>query len=784
MKKRAVLLVVILSLLSVMSVFAQDNEFPEAEIVHDEGGPVAITGEVAYTNPRFTNGVAEPLVILEDQTGFVDRNEYYLFPPQSQVIGQITSDFFTSPFSYSLALPIEPQGSLRDVDHDGEEDTGVMVFAVAYWSNTWGDPFLEERDLYGGGWSGAYASTRISTDPEKRLEVVGGKYVIFAPDDNQGFPSGFGEDGLLFTEDDPIVSIPQGYSVVNLDADPFTFDRARRQVIDLIEPESAALVDYSDLSYSEAFDAMIEKFRTEYAFTEYHHLDWDALSEEFRPNFVRAEEKNDPSAYFRNLREFLWRIPDGHVGASPPTLFIDDLRFNSGSGIGINIAETSDNEAIVTFVLEGSAAEQEGIELGAEILALDGKPILDVIDNTIPWPYPIFQPNSTDFRFRLAKTAFATRFPADQREVEITYRNPGGEEKTATLQTSSETVTLQNAVESQSFTFDGFETPVEYDLLPSGYVYASIYSFNDNSLLTIQIWERMIRQLNQNGIRGLILDLRQNAGGSGYLADQMAAYFFEEPLTLGKSGSYSEELGEFYFDPRAEDRYYLPPEELRYDGELVVLIGPNCLSACEFMSYDMSLEDRATFVGHYPTGGLGGGIDDFLMPEGVSIRFTVSRALDVDGNVHIEGKGVQPDITVPITVESLLGEEDTVLDTAIAFLDGETDPTANLETIRAGDTVDGEFVEGERDRYLVELEGDVSIDIFVGNEDDSITTVIRFFDQNGTLLFSNEDDQSEGSGSTLISGLTPNADGTFILEVGTLDDAESGVYILSIRRSP
>ena len=83
-------------------------------------------------------------------------------PVASQTIGQITSNFFESPFDYSLALPIEPQGSYRDVDNDDEEDQGVQVFAVAYWDNTFGDPFLEERDLQGGGWSTAYASTRIS----------------------------------------------------------------------------------------------------------------------------------------------------------------------------------------------------------------------------------------------------------------------------------------------------------------------------------------------------------------------------------------------------------------------------------------------------------------------------------------------------------------------------------------------------------------------------------------------------------------------------------------------
>jgi hypothetical protein len=296
---------------------AQERQFPAAPIQNDEGGPVVITGTVIYTNPFFTTGVTAPLIILEDQAGFVDRNEYFLFPQASQTLGQITSNFYTSPFTYSLALPIEPQGTLRDVDQDDQEDTGVMIFAVAYWDNTWGDPFLEERDQQGGGWSTAYASTRISTDPERLREITGGKYLIYAPDDQQGFPMGFGEDGLLFTEDDPIVAVPQGYTVIDLDTDPFTFDRSRSQAIDLIEPTDAALVDFSGLSYTEAFDAMVDMLTKEYAFTEYKGIEWASLAAKFRPDVQQAQNSRNPDLYVRTVARFLWSVPDGHVSVSP-----------------------------------------------------------------------------------------------------------------------------------------------------------------------------------------------------------------------------------------------------------------------------------------------------------------------------------------------------------------------------------------------------------------------------------------------------------------------------------
>ncbi len=89
----------------------------------------------------------------------------------------------------------------------------------------------------------------------------------------------------------------------------------------------------------------------------------------------------------------------------------------------------------------------------------------------------------------------------------------------------------------------------------------------------------MIDTLNEQNVPGLIIDMRQNRGGSGFLADAMAGYFFDEEHMLGNTGHYDEELDDFFYDSRGEQRFYLPAEELRYDGEVAVLVGPNCNSA-------------------------------------------------------------------------------------------------------------------------------------------------------------------------------------------------------------
>ena len=639
--------------------------FPAAEIVNDEGGPVTISGQLNYTYPFFTAGVAQPVVILEDEGGFVTRDRNFLIPVESQVLGKITSDFYTSPFDYDINLPQVPSGTVHDVDQNGKTDPGIQVFAVAYWTNTFDDPYLERRDQGGGGWSSAYASTQVSDDRDNYLEVYGGKLLVYAGESGQGFPSGFGDDARLFTPDDPIVSVPQGWTLVDLDSDPFTFDRSREPKVDLLEPESLALDDFSSMGFTEAFDAMLNKFRTEYAFTEYKGIDWDAKATEFRPRFEQAEQAGDSAAYVLALRDFLWSIPDTHVGLDTPLL---DEAFSqeTAGGLGLALRQLDDGRVLVTFLTPGGPAEAAGVGLEAEVTELGGKPILQALEANVPWSSPFGNAESK----RLQQLRYAVRFPLGT-QVSLKFANPNTPPKTVSLVAAAEDASFSASSLYAGVT--GLELPVEFKVLDNGYGYVRIYSFFDNELLTAQLWDRMMQTLNDNGIPGLVIDLRNNGGGNGFLADQMAAYFFDEPLVLGNTGHYDDSIDDFYFDPGDENEFIPPREELRYFGKVAVIVGPACASACEFFAYDMTLQDRAEIVGYNTTAGAGGSVEDFLMPEDISVRFTIGRAVDAEGKIHIEGKGVPPTIRVPFDQPSLeadlLEGQDVLLEAAIASLD-------------------------------------------------------------------------------------------------------------------
>ncbi|MBC8100901.1 MAG: hypothetical protein H7Y11_15785, partial [Armatimonadetes bacterium] len=442
-----------------------------APVINDEGGALFIRGTAEYTFPYFSLFLPQPYVVLYDFSGqIIDRDVKFYPSPESQSFGVIITDPFSSPFKYELALPARPQGVRRDVDHNGRADGGVMLFGVTVASNTFGGPFLEERDNYVVG---IMNSILLSTDIDRFLELDGGKLIIYAPDDAQGFPSGFGADGRLFTDDDPIVSLPAGYTVVELTpGGDFVFDRSAEPSIALLEAEDAELDDFSDLGYTESFDAMIDLLREEYAFTEYKKIDWDDFVLRYRPLIVEAEADEDVIAYRKALADLSLEIPDGHVSGPVSQ---EDFQAAAFGGLGLALRQLDDGRVLVTYLLPASPADVAGVKPGAEVVSIDDVAIQDALAQTRIWSSV-----STPHNLRLQQLTYVVRFPPDT-NVALTWRNPGDDEtRSADLTTVVELESLRNSgYQLTGEPLTPGAAPIEYILRPDGFAYVKIYSFSD-----------------------------------------------------------------------------------------------------------------------------------------------------------------------------------------------------------------------------------------------------------------------------------------------------------------
>ena len=212
-------------------------------------GVERIEGQGSYSSFGMSALVDQPVIALIDATYLVQGFEYQYPPSDGQVIGRMTSDFSTSPFSYTLNLPVAPTGLSLDVDQDGEEG-GIQIFHVILGQNILNTPFLEQMSQ-----TGALLSTVVDAGTREILE---GALVLFAPDEQQGFPCDAGEDGLLFTEDDVIAPLPAGYTVARIDGDQVTFDRSQVATVDIIEEASLVTPDISDQGIVESYDTLVD----------------------------------------------------------------------------------------------------------------------------------------------------------------------------------------------------------------------------------------------------------------------------------------------------------------------------------------------------------------------------------------------------------------------------------------------------------------------------------------------------------------------------------------------
>jgi C-terminal peptidase prc len=125
---------------------------------------------------------------------------------------------------------------------------------------------------------------------------------------------------------------------------------------------------------------------------------------------------------------------------------------------------------------------------------------------------------------------------------------------------------------------------VTSEMLPGNIGYADVSAFAENTSLELL---NALAALRQQGMRGMIVDLRNNSGGYLEEAVKMASLFLQ-PGTLVV---YTEGRAAKHVD------YQAVPVKGRWDGPLVVLVNERSASASEIVSGALQDCKRATLVG-------------------------------------------------------------------------------------------------------------------------------------------------------------------------------------------
>lgn len=617
--------------------------------------PYQITGSFDYSNPIIVNiYFVENAVALVDMYGFVTRNQNWKIPVSSQTLGFLSLDKNAKHGTYTLQLPARPTGTRVDVAHDSRQGTGVQVFTVTWWPNFTGGPY-EEGDDQSLGWPSYLTSVKI--DSTNNNEVIGGKLVVWAPDGTESFPTGFGADKKLFTQDDPVAPIPAGYTIVDLDKTPFTFTKMPQPNLTLYEPTDYAVKDFSSLSYTAAFDQMFQFVKTNYAFNGIpgKQPDWDSLASQIRPRVQQAEQNQDASAFYLALRDFTWAFKDGHTNLDGGSIGQQLFTAANAGGYGFAIRELDDGSVMVVFVLDNSPAAQAGMKVGAVVTAFNGQPIKDALAAVKPWTLP----ESTDWAIRYQQARYLLRTtPATQ--ASVTFANLGG---------SSQTVSMKAIAETDSFdrtsVYYGVDTnpvlPVDFKVLPSGIGYVQINSYDDDLNLIIRLFQRALDTFQADKVPGIIIDLRYNLGGNPL---GLAGFLSNQTITLGQPEQYNDTTGKF--EPQGVPYQLTPMVEQYHFDKMALLVGPACYSACDQEAYSFSQVPGMIVVGQYPTSGTFAdvGAGQIQLPAGFSMQVPTIRSVLPDGSLFLEGKGVQPTLRVPVDATTVVSTQDVVLQAA------------------------------------------------------------------------------------------------------------------------
>jgi carboxyl-terminal processing protease len=266
---------------------------------------------------------------------------------------------------------------------------------------------------------------------------------------------------------------------------------------------------------------------------------------------------------------------------------------SSFQGIGAEIQE-KDGHITIVSPLRGSPAQKAGLKPNDIILMVDGKTV---------------QGMSTTDAVTLIRGEKGTK-------VELSIKRPGVEEP-INVSIIRDNIPIET---------------VHGEILEDGIAKIQITSFSQNTSNELM---EVLGEMHQKGMKGLILDLRQNPGGLLDQAITITSLFVPNEALLFKVE-----------DRDGKVKEYKSSNKGTKNQPLVVLIDKGSASASEILAAAVKESANIPLIGEKSFGkGTVQQAQDF--PDGSNIKFTTQKWLTPKGN-WIHEKGIKPDYEVTL----------------------------------------------------------------------------------------------------------------------------------------
>ena len=332
-------------------------------------------------------------------------------------------------------------------------------------------------------------------------------------------------------------------------------------------------------------------------------VDWMAAGVKYGP---RVAEAADDKALYTALNDMVGLLKDSHTRALTPEQ-VRERRNQVRARTGFNMAR-AEGRWVVSELVQGSPAEAAGVRPGWLVVARNG-------------------------------TKFGDRMDTRQHEGEVSrWEFIDVEDRPVTLELTARTLSTKSRQEMRE--------------LPGGFVYLRFDAFAvaDRRWLSAQLKAH-------RAAPGVVIDLRQNSGGSTISLGIVIGEFFERSVDCGTF---------IWRGGHRGDKSSWQIGSARYGGKVAVLVDGATGSAAEIFSAVLQEHGRATIIGRKTAGavlaswfhGLSGGGElqlsrmDYVTPKGR----------------RLEGDGVEPDVKVARTLADLRASRDADLDASLRVL--------------------------------------------------------------------------------------------------------------------
>lgn len=286
-------------------------------------------------------------------------------------------------------------------------------------------------------------------------------------------------------------------------------------------------------------------------------------------------------------------------------------------GIGVIISPAEDGSVTVVSPIKGSPADRSGVESGDKILKINGKDFsAEKIDEA-----------SKEMRGQAGTSV---------KILLLKKKNL----KTEEVEIKREEIKIDSVLKNKI----------------GDYGYIGITMFDEE---TGKDFKKVLQELTEDGVKGIVLDMRGNPGGVVDAAYEIG----DEILPKTSFVTLKNNKGEVIEEYKTDDKYN--------DIKMVVLVNEGSASASEILAGAISDLDRAKIVGK-KTYGKGVVQNVIALPEGDGLKLTTSEYFTPSGD-SINKLGIEPDVEVDLP-ENIKGigidyqETDTQLQKALEIL--------------------------------------------------------------------------------------------------------------------